>query len=491
MTRFAGMLSCVLMAGLLAVPSPDARGDEERTPRALLIGVDGVRPDALIVADTPNIDRLIRHGTFDPRCLILGERYRESNTVSGASWSSILTGVWADKHGVHDNSFEGRNYEEYPHFFERIKAARPEAKTISLVGVWRPIDEHIISGADIRHFTPLAGGSTTDLNVSADEVGENTRDGEWRHLLGMRRDDTVYLFLNGELVAETEDTAGHFDLQGESYYLGEDARGGGLAFDGDLRDIRIWNRALNAAEIGAAAEGSPPNEGAIVSLDGPLQEERLPIQGELAALAQGGFAVAAWFRTTDTGRNILMGNYGDASNGHVNLELHTDNRVRLYINPAAGDRMARELETDTATTDLAVELLGENDPDAMWVYIHQPDAAGHGFEFSPHEPEYMQAVENFDRHVGRIIEAVENRPAYDQEDWIIVITTDHGGYGTRHGGGHDIPEILHGFLLVSGDSVHNRISPRQSYIVDAVPTILKHLGIERDPELDGEPLGLE
>ena len=33
-----------------------------------------------------------------------------------------------------------------------------------------------------------------------------------------------------------------------------------------------------------------------------------------------------------------------------------------------------------------------------------------------------------------IIEAVEARKTYDTEDWLIIITTDHGGNGTGHGG---------------------------------------------------------
>lgn len=63
--------------------------------------------------------------------------------------------------------------------------------------------------------------------------------------------------------------------------------------------------------------------------------------------------------------------------------------------------------------------------------------------------------------------------------------------GVRHGGGHDDPEILHGFLLVSGESVNNRISPRQTYIVDVVPTVLEHLEIAIDPDLDGQSIGFE
>ncbi|MEX2670747.1 MAG: alkaline phosphatase family protein [Phycisphaeraceae bacterium] len=495
MARLAHRVGLAAIAALmLAACFASNTHAEGRVAKAIVIGADGVRPDALIVAETPNINRLISNGTFDPRCLILGERYRENDTISGPGWSSIQTGVWADKHGVHDNSFAGRNYEQYPHFFERIKAADPDAKTISIVATWNPIDRYIVSAADVRHFFPLAGAGTVDLNVSAGEVGVNTRDGEWHHLLGMRRGEMIHLYLNGKKVASARDTAGGFDLQGEVYHVGRDARNGSMQFDGELRGVRLWDRALSEPEIGDVAEGRAAGEGdgAALAIDGPLERDRKPIEPPLSNLTQGDFTVAAAFRTTDEGRNILMGNFGDASAGHLNLELHTDNRVRLYVNPPTqADRMEREETTDIAVTDEAVKLLAETDPTAAWVYLHQTDSAGHGFGFSIEQPEYMNAIENFDRHVGRIVDAIESRPTFDEEDWIIVITTDHGGYGTGHSGGHDVPEILHGFLLVSGDAAHNRISPRQTYIVDVVPTVLKHLGIAIDPDLDGNPIGIE
>ena len=82
--------------------------------RVLMIGIDGVRPDALAAARTPNLDRLIRTGAFTDTTQILGTRYSKNDTISGPGWSSILTGVWADKHGVHDNEFTGKNYRMLP-----------------------------------------------------------------------------------------------------------------------------------------------------------------------------------------------------------------------------------------------------------------------------------------------------------------------------------------------------------------------------------------
>jgi hypothetical protein len=67
----------------------------------------------------------------------------------------------------------------------------------------------------------------------------------------------------------------------------------------------------------------------------------------------------------------------------------------------------------------------------------------------------------------------------------------HGkGYG--HGGGHETPEILNSFLIVSGPSARRGKFEEQTYLVDAPVTVLTHLGVELDEswQLDGRAVGL-
>lgn len=51
------------------------------------------------------------------------------------------------------------------------------------------------------------------------------------------------------------------------------------------------------------------------------------------------------------------------------------------------------------------------------------DAAGHRHGFSLDVPEYLDAIQHFDRCLGRLLDAVAKR----DEDWLLAITTDHGG----------------------------------------------------------------
>src|SRR5262245_37440501 len=148
MLRSLGVRWCLFCWVAVLVLSACALNAAEPVKKVLYVGIDGTRFDAIEKANTPNLDGLIADGIYSPTCLILGERYRKNDTVSGPGWSSILTGVWADKHGVHDNKFAGTNYQEFPHFFARLKETRPAARTVSLV-TWKPIHEKIVSAADV------------------------------------------------------------------------------------------------------------------------------------------------------------------------------------------------------------------------------------------------------------------------------------------------------------------------------------------------------
>jgi predicted AlkP superfamily pyrophosphatase or phosphodiesterase len=143
---FVLILGWVILAGVSGTPHAVA-SDLKSVRKVLVIGIDGCRPDALEAAETPNIDRLIKQGLYCENTDILAARGTKGDTVSGPGWSNLLTGVWPDKHGVVDNSFKGSNYKDYPHFFARVKEARPELKTASFSS-WPPIAEKIVSAAD-------------------------------------------------------------------------------------------------------------------------------------------------------------------------------------------------------------------------------------------------------------------------------------------------------------------------------------------------------
>ena len=156
---FIKALGYSTLAGISCCPSHVPSSPIEYAKKVLLIGVDGVRPDALQEARTPNIDLLVANGAYN-----FAARTGEF-TVSGPGWSNILTGVWESKHGVKDNSFEGANYEQYPTVFTRLEKYKHSLQT-SCLASWESITKMIVPQADLKIYHPF--GDDGDRIVARD-----------------------------------------------------------------------------------------------------------------------------------------------------------------------------------------------------------------------------------------------------------------------------------------------------------------------------------
>lgn len=127
--------------------------------KVLLIGIDGCRSDALQQANTPNIDGLLANAlyTFDS--------WHVGITWSGPSWSTILTGVHWNKHGVTNNTFSGSDFNDYPAFPKRAKEIKPGLNCVEVVE-WDPLaDDFYNDGWDKK--IKVADGSTFPTADSA------------------------------------------------------------------------------------------------------------------------------------------------------------------------------------------------------------------------------------------------------------------------------------------------------------------------------------
>ncbi len=143
----------------------------------------------------------------------------------------------------------------------------------------------------------------------------------------------------------------------------------------------------------------------------------------------------------------------------------------------------------TVARDMAVHLRS-GDTSLHFVHLDDVDHAGHESGFSPATWQYIEAVETIDTQIGLMIDAVLDRPSLPDEDWLFVLTSDHGGEGTGHGD-HTPPHELVP-LVVAGASALVGPLPADATHMDAHPTILQFLGLDPDPEgvLDGAAQGL-
>lgn len=305
-----------MRAWLLVLPAlwfsaGSALSAEPPARKVLFIGIDGCRADAIEFSQAKHLKSLIKEGAFTDRTDVIGDRDTGADTSTGPGWSTALTGVFADKHGVKDNTFARQTLADHPNFLRRYKSARPNGSTAALI-TWKPFDEFVFSQKDGSQFL----------------------------------------------------------------------------VDGDKKGYEEGDR-----QVAKAAE----------------------------------------------------------------------------------------------------KLLSDGNPDILFAYFGNTDSLGHGYGFHPKSPKYTNGIETIDGYIGGMLAEMKARKNYAQEDWLIIICTDHGGKGRGHSGGQKIAEVRTGFLILYGASVVPGVIMERTTNADVAATALTHLGvpIQREWKFDGRPVGLK
>jgi len=145
-------------------------------------------------------------------------------------------------------------------------------------------------------------------------------------------------------------------------------------------------------------------------------------------------------------------------------------------------------EDDQEIADKAVAAISDFDSEVgsvSFVYQHAVDMTGHKIGVNEH---YVAALTASDRRLGEVLDAVEARPSFAREDWLIVVATDHGHVdGGGHGG--DDPHERTAWIAACGPGV-----PTGGMLLleqaDVAGHILHTLGITpNSPDFVGVPFG--
>ncbi len=193
--RRAGVLLSLLLLGtgfsLTSLASGPGKESDFQGRRVLFMGIDGCRRDVMeqVIADgsAPNLAKLASGGLALMNMEAGGQPLGKLNqpTISGPGWSTLLTGVFASKHGVLGNGpkFEAGNFKDHPHFFRYLRQARPGAWLGSVVGdTWPEVNTILIqkSGTEIANNLAIVPSETVaeagvkrrlnDANVGAEAV---------------------------------------------------------------------------------------------------------------------------------------------------------------------------------------------------------------------------------------------------------------------------------------------------------------------------------
>jgi predicted AlkP superfamily pyrophosphatase or phosphodiesterase len=143
---------------------------------------------------------------------------------------------------------------------------------------------------------------------------------------------------------------------------------------------------------------------------------------------------------------------------------------------------------DQLMTNRVVNLMQNPATDVVMTFFSDVDVAGHTCGFDPTAACYLAEISNTDAQIGQIMSAMAARPNFANEDWLVILTTDHGGLDTGHSGGlpeqRTIPFIVAGPLATT---VLPQAHPRQP---DVAATVLSYFGAPIPANYDGHAVGL-
>lgn len=176
--------------------------------------------------------------------------------------------------------------------------------------------------------------------------------------------------------------------------------------------------------------------------------------------------------------------------GNIMTDYHLDGlELDTVSYPHTRDSKHINLIDEKVSTE-AAHSIRTDAPDLTWVYLEFTDDMGHTHGDSP---QFYSAIEQMDKQVGRVWQAIKYREKNFKEEWVIYITTDHGRdakTGKNHGGQSDRERAT--WIVTNAKNLNPYFHNYQPGIVDIMPSIASFMGInfprERQFEIDGAPL---
>lgn len=173
-----------------------------------------------------------------------------------------------------------------------------------------------------------------------------------------------------------------------------------------------------------------------------------------------------------------------------NLSVATLSNWDDFLRITEKEDYSQRFDSDRELKDDAIRLLNSCTPDIMVLHFDNPDAFGHDSGFSPTNQAYLDAITISDAYLSEIMMNIEQRETMFNEEWLVVISTDHGGEGTGHGNQYSLEQTRFVWSVLRRPDLNSAIEIPVVNSVDLLPTMLNWLNIpiQASWNLDGNVL---
>ena len=191
------------------------------------------------------------------------------------------------------------------------------------------------------------------------------------------------------------------------------------------------------------------------------------------------------FSSWTDNRTVLIGE-GKNETANLKIDYVRDGYDHDSVNYPKKEKDLHIFDYDERTSTEAAKCIRENAPDLSWVYLWYTDDASHMYGNGSYFDEYiLKAGEQIDR----VWQAVKYRQKAFGEDWMIIVTTDHGRTVNGHGhGGQSLRERT--TWIATNQKVTKRFKEGKAAMVDINPTVCEFLGMEVPQQVRWERDGI-
>ncbi|NIF06904.1 alkaline phosphatase family protein [Chryseobacterium sp. Tr-659] len=183
----------------------------------------------------------------------------------------------------------------------------------------------------------------------------------------------------------------------------------------------------------------------------------------------------AVFSTWEDNRTKLIGENLEATK-KIKMDFAYDGMEKDTLNFPHDKQSVYIRKIDSLVAGKAVDYITQNAPDVSWVYLEFTDDMGH--RHGDGEILY-KAISFEDRLIGKIYDAVKEREAKYGEDWLFVVTTDHGrsaSNGKGHGGQSERERNT--WIAINKPNINAYAKNNRVAVTDILPTITNFLDLK-------------
>ncbi|GAA5220129.1 alkaline phosphatase family protein [Membranihabitans marinus] len=196
---------------------------------------------------------------------------------------------------------------------------------------------------------------------------------------------------------------------------------------------------------------------------------------------------AAVYSTWLDNRTKLIGEGLQANNGLLLDDYYDGLELDTVHYPHSDPTYIQQIDEKVARE--AANKIRKNGHDLTWVYLQYTDDMGHAFGDSP---EFIESIKVMDRQIGLIWQSVKQRMKDYNEDWLIVVTTDHGRdakTGKDHGGQSERERST--WVVTNYKNINSYGHQQVLGVVDIYPSIARFMNLTIPKavkmEVDGVP----